>query len=97
MLYKEHEIIQWAEARGIFDKATPVGQATKTLEEAVELLDAINKDDRVALMDAIGDVFVTIVLQARLNGLAIAECIDAAYEQIKDRKGRMEGGVFVKE
>ena len=35
---------------------------------------------------------------ASLNGLEFVDCIDAAYVEIKDRKGQMQpGGVFVKD
>ena len=31
------------------------------------------------------------------NGLSIEECLQVAYDDIKDRKGKMINGVFVKE
>lgn len=36
----ESEVIRWAEARNIIPNSTPKAQATKTLEEAGELLEA---------------------------------------------------------
>jgi len=47
--------------------------------------------------DAIGDIIVTLVMQAQMWDLTMEECIEAAWQEIKDRKGRMTGGVFVKE
>ncbi len=55
-MHREADIIQWAKDRNIFVGGTPVGQATKTLEEAVELLDAINKRSTDEIADAIGDI-----------------------------------------
>jgi NTP pyrophosphatase (non-canonical NTP hydrolase) len=92
--------LKWAAQRNLIGphaKATPHGQVCKTLEEATELLDAINRNDLHDIRDAIGDVYVTLVIQAEMHGLTMSECIDAAWDEIKDRKGSMQGGVFVKE
>lgn len=47
--------------------------------------------------DAIGDVVVTLVIIACQLGIPFEQCVDAAYEEIKDRKGKMINGIFVKE
>ena len=31
------------------------------------------------------------------NNISITECLDQAYNDIKDRKGRMIDGIFIKE
>jgi hypothetical protein len=50
------------------------------------------------LKDAIGDVFVTLVMVAACAKLDIHQCVAAAYNDIKDRKGYLRpDGVFVKE
>lgn len=49
------------------------------------------------LIDGLGDVFVTIILAAEMAGLRIEDCLAAAYNEIKGRTGRMEGGVFIKD
>ena len=50
------------------------------------------------LKDAIGDVFVTLVMVAGCAGLDIQACIAQAYDEIKSRKGYLRpDGVFVKE
>lgn len=98
--YREQDIVGWGVARNLIGQtgeATRVGQQAKTEEEVRELSDAIAEDDRDAARDAIGDVYVTIVMQAQMWGLSMAECIEAAWNEIKDRKGRMINGVFVKE
>jgi NTP pyrophosphatase (non-canonical NTP hydrolase) len=93
----ESAIIQWAEDKGIFQKATPYKQASKTLEECGELLHAIGAKDADEIKDAIGDIIVTLVIQAEMNGLTINECLQSAYDVIKDRKGKMINGQFVKD
>ena len=49
------------------------------------------------LIDGLGDVFVTIILAAEMAGLRIEDCLQAAYDEIKGRTGRMEGGIFIKD
>jgi len=100
MSYAQHEInvLHWGEQRGIVQHGKPLGQAIKTLEEVTELLDAINKGDRDATIDAVGDVVVTLIMVCATLDLDLTECLGAAYEQIKDRKGYLTAdGVFVKQ
>lgn len=87
----------WAEQKGILDKATPMAQAHKTLEEALELAEAIRKDERAEIADALGDIFVTIIIGARMQGMDLEACLQGAYDIISKRTGRMDGGQFVKD
>lgn len=91
------KIIEWAAERGIFEKATPIKQAFKTLEECGELIQAIAENDEAAIRDAIGDIMVTLVIQSAMNNFDIEGCLQDAYDVIKDRKGKMVNGTFVKE
>lgn len=54
-------------------------------------------DDKPEIKDAIGDIAVTLILQAHMHGWTLGECLESAYQVIKDRKGKMVDGVFVKE
>ena len=73
-------------------------QLDKTIEEVKELETAIMVEARNnEIKDAIGDIYVTLVMQAGVWGLEMEECVEYAYTQIKDRKGKMVDGVFVKE
>lgn len=94
---KETDIITWAERRGILPHASRMAQAEKTREEVQELIEAIAADDLDAIRDAIGDIYVTIVIQAAANNMSLTECTDAAWDEIKDRTGRMIDGQFVKD
>lgn len=99
-MHREQDITNWGIARNLIGptgEATKHGQATKTLEELTELFDAINKGDIDLARDAIGDVYVTLVMQAQMWGLSMTECVDQAWDQIKDRKGRMISGMFQKD
>ena len=89
-------IKKWAKDRGL-DKADPKAQMVKLLEEAGELATGINKDKRELIIDSIGDVYVVLVILCMQLGLDINDCIKAAYEEIKDRRGELVNGLFVKE
>lgn len=94
----ENKIEMWGYARGIIQHGKPLGQAIKTAEECVELLDAINRNDDEAITDALGDVGVTLLMICAQRGITFTECLNAAFEQIKHRKGTLlPSGVFVKE
>lgn len=93
----------WAADKGILEKATPMAQALKTLEEVGELMFAIEKesetkeDNGAEIMDAIGDIAVTLIIQCKMQGMTLEQCLEHAWLQIKDRKGKMVNGVFIKE
>jgi len=89
-------IRDWADERGLYDKGDTKTQYCKLMEEAGELGRAILKDDQVEFVDAIGDMVVVLTNLAMLGGTSIEICIDSAYNEIKDRKGGMKNGTFVK-
>lgn len=93
----EQLVSQWADDKGIYDKGTPLGQAEKTLEEAKEIHDAIQASDGPEIADGIGDTLVTLIIQSRMQGLDIVQCLQGAYDIISKRTGRMIGGQFVKD
>jgi len=99
MEYRELEqlVIKWADSRGIFEKGNPTAQALKTVEEADELVDAIDKQDRAEVVDALGDILVTIIIQAEMQGLKLEDCLLSAYNVISKRQGTMKNGQFIKE
>jgi NTP pyrophosphatase (non-canonical NTP hydrolase) len=89
-------IRDWAKERGLYDKGDTKTQYCKLMEEAGELGRSILKDDQVEFVDAIGDMVVVLTNLAHLGNTTIEACIDAAYAEIKTRKGKMENGTFVK-
>ena len=90
------DIRDWAEERGLYDKGDTKTQFCKLMEEAGELGRAILKDNQPEFVDAIGDMVVVLTNMAMLGGTSIETCIDAAYDEIKNRKGKMVNGTFVK-
>jgi len=94
----EMDVIRWGEDRGIVQNSTPAAQAKKTLEELDELYAAIKDNDRVAMVDAYGDILVTLIMGCACADLDLVDCLDHAYNEIKDRKGHLSPeGIFVKE
>ena len=96
-MHKQEEIVNWAMDRRIIQESNPVAQSTKTVEEANEMLEAIELGDIDHFKLEAGDVYVTLVLAAEMAGVSLKDCIDDAYNKIKDRKGMMLQGRFVKE
>ena len=90
-------IRDWATERGLYEKGDAKTQYIKLQEEAGELAQAILKDRQDEFVDAIGDCVVVLTNLAALKGVTIEECINAAYEEIASRKGKMVGGTFCKE
>lgn len=93
----KNEIIEWARDKGILDKATPESQMLKTVEEVGELASALGKRDMVEIEDAIGDIAITLIIQAELCGLDFVACLESAYNVISKRTGKMVNGIFVKD
>lgn len=90
-------VLVWASEKEILTKATKFKQAQKTLEEVGELIHAIGSGDPDELKDALGDILVTIIIQAEMNDLDIRDCLKSAYDVIKGRTGKMVSGTFVKD
>lgn len=93
-------IRQWGIDRNIIGsngKSNPLKQHEKTQEEVDELLDAIKTLNRPEVADAIGDIVVTLVLQADMWGLDFEECVQGAYSTIANRTGKIVDGIFIKD
>ena len=92
------KVEQWARDRQIIPNSNPQAQLMKTVSELGELADATLKSDRAGIVDGVGDVIVTLVIYAALQGVKLEDCLAAAYDEIKDRKGTLTPeGVFLKE
>lgn len=90
-------ITAWAATKGLLKKGNHINQMLKVVEEIGELSSAIAKNENEAIIDAIGDSFVTLIILSRQLGLDPLECLNQAYNEIKDRKGRTENGIFIKD
>lgn len=90
------KIQQWVIDRNLHT-ADPRIQMCKTVEEIGELANSLNKNNLEGAKDGIGDTVVTLICISQQLGLDFIDCLETAYNEIKDRKGRMVNGVFVKE
>ena len=86
----------WAKEKGIYDKGDSKTQYLKLMEEAGELAEALLKRDKTEIIDAIGDIIVVLTNLAALENLKVEDCVISAYNVIKNRKGSMQNGTFVK-
>lgn len=94
----EMKVIQWGEARGIVQNSNPKAQLEKTVEEVMELRDAIRMSDTEAMKDAYGDILVTLIMGCATADIDLVSCLELAYNEIKDRKGYLTPeGIFVKQ
>jgi NTP pyrophosphatase (non-canonical NTP hydrolase) len=92
------KVEQWARDRQIIPHSNPQSQLMKTVSELGELADATLKNDRAGIVDGVGDVIVTLVIYAALQGVKLEDCLASAYGEIKDRRGHLTPeGVFCKE
>ncbi len=87
---------KWIRDRGL-EQADPRVQLGKLLEETGELAKAVNKDRRDDIIDGIGDVTVVLLVLCAQLDLDFGLCLVEAYKEIKDRKGKLINGMFVKE
>lgn len=90
-------IREWAHARNLIKGSTPEKQFVKLVEEIGELGAALARGNRENMVDGIGDAVVVLTILASQIGVDVEDCIASAYFEIKDRKGRMVDGVFIKE
>lgn len=94
------------QARKLQEEANEVLEAAAKITQAFsmkpgnfypELQEQMLDDAFDELADGIGDTLVVLVVICAGQGLDLRECLKIAYYDIKDRKGRMINGKFVKE
>jgi NTP pyrophosphatase (non-canonical NTP hydrolase) len=91
------EIRIWAIDKGIYDKGDSKTQYLKLMEESGELAEALLKNDKAEIQDAIGDMIVVLTSIAKFEDMFIEDCIKSAYDVIAKRTGKMVNGTFVKD
>ena len=103
------KVIQWANDRNIIQGSSATKQLEKTAAEVIELAIEIGKEEvyveqrhltqeqMTKTASELGDVLVTLIVVSEQLGFSLEDCLRIAYEKIKDRKGEMRGGKWVKE
>lgn len=96
-MINKNEVLNWANERGLLKPENKLMQMGKMVSEVGELCDAIIKDDKNGQIDGIGDVLVTLIILSNQLGYDIEDCLEVAYNEIKNRKGETINGTFIKE
>ena len=84
-----------------------INKVDALLKEAAKL-DIVNKKEVEAyrvkdkavteeLQDAFGDTLVTLIILSAQYGMQLEDCLEVAYNEIKNRTGKTVGGTFVKD
>lgn len=84
----------WHTNRNLIDGSDDKTQFMKLVQEMGELSDNLCKGKDIR--DDVGDMLVVLTNICIRNNVSFISCLDAAWEDIKDRKGIMFNGVFVK-
>jgi len=90
-------LILWGIDRDLVKPDNRFKQYAKMIEEAGELAKAMLQDNEPEIQDAVGDVLVTVIILCAQLGINPVKCLEAAYEEIKDRKGVTVNGTFIKD
>ena len=88
-------VVQWHRDRNLIDGSTDKDQVLKLMQELGELSDSVCKGKDIK--DDIGDMLVVMLNIVTRNGVTLSECLARAWDDIKDRKGKMVDGIFIKE
>lgn len=89
------KVVQWHHDRNLIDGSSDKDQTLKLIQELGELSDSVCKGRDIR--DDIGDMLVVMLNLTTRNNITLEQCLEQAYNDIKDRKGKMIDGVFVKE
>ena len=90
-------VLQWADERGLLKAENAPRQMLKLMEEVGELAGAMAKNKQGDIVDAIGDIQVVLIILSKQLGYDYEQCLVDAYNVIKERKGKLINGVFVKD
>ena len=85
----------WFEDRNLIEGSTDKDQVLKLMQELGELSDHACKGEDIR--EDLGDMLVVMLNIMKRNNFTMEECLQIAYNDIKDRKGKMVDGIFVKE
>lgn len=93
----EKKVILWAKNKNLLTKDNAKNQYIKSVEEHAEIGRAILKNDLPGIIDGIGDTLVTLIILANQHDTDLETCLQVAWDEIKDRKGKTVNGTFIKD
>ena len=88
------KVIKWHQDRNLIKGSTDQAQILKLIEELGELSNSVCKGKDIR--DDLGDMLVVMINIMKRNKISMESCLEVAYNDIKDRKGKMIDGIFVK-
>lgn len=91
------KVYVWANDKELINPAFIKQQFLKVAEELGETASAISKNKPAELLDGLGDTFVTLIILSLQCGVTPQEALNAAWNEIKDRKGKIVSGTFIKQ
>ena len=91
------DVVDWADDKGLVKEENSDKQLIKIIEEVGELASAILKKKRKEEIDAVGDIMVTLIIFAEIRGYDVMSALGYAYQEIKDRTGKIVDGSFIKD
>lgn len=93
----ETNLYQWFDEKELIKEENAPKQFMKVAEELGELSSAIIKNEREKEIDAFGDLLVTIFGLSYMRDIDLLECLNTAWNEIKNRKGKVVDGSFIKD
>ena len=91
------DVVDWADDKGLVKEENSDKQLIKIIEEVGELSSAFLKKNRKEEIDAVGDILVTLIIFAEIRGYDVMSALGYAYQEIKDRTGKIVDGSFIKD
>ena len=88
---------KWAEEKNLLKKENSKAQMLKVLEEVGETAGALLKNKNKEIIDGLGDSFVTLIILCYQLDLEPKQCLQSAWNEIKNRKGKTVNGTFIRE
>jgi NTP pyrophosphatase (non-canonical NTP hydrolase) len=93
----QEKVIEWAKEKQLIKLGNAPKQLIKLSEEVGELGSAFLKNDYAEIKDAIGDIMIVLTILCEQLSIDMNQCYEDAYNVIKDRKGRTENGIFIRD
>ena len=87
----------WADDKNLLKEENSHAQMLKVLEEVGETAGALLKKKNKEIVDGLGDSFVTLIILCYQLDLEPKDCLQAAWDEIKNRKGKTVNGTFIRE
>lgn len=86
------KIEQWVEVKKILEK----GATTAQMEETEEIKIAILNNNKTEIIGGIGDALMALIIQAKMRGVNLLDCLEDTCGGISKQRKRMIDGITVR-